>query len=107
MVKAYVHTVVDPAVDYWKHTIEVKKGAQVERMKRVRIFNPLHVLTNKIWVSDIEGASRLDDIQVVSAPSDDGADWGHEKRSHNLPDASWLHQVIGGKEGWQGTGHFW
>jgi hypothetical protein len=48
MVKAYVHTVVDPAVDYWKHTIEVKKGAQVERMKRVRIFNPLHVLTNKI-----------------------------------------------------------
>jgi hypothetical protein len=41
MVKAYVHTVVVPPIDYWKHTIEVKKGAQVERMKRVRIFNPL------------------------------------------------------------------
>jgi hypothetical protein len=48
----------------------------VERMKRVRIFNPLH-------------------------------DWGHEKWSHNLPDACWLHQVIGGKKGWQGAGHFW
>ncbi len=55
MVKAYAHTVVAPAIDYWKRTIQVKKGAQVERMKRVRIFNPLHVLTNKIWVSDIEG----------------------------------------------------
>jgi hypothetical protein len=48
MVKAYAHTVVAPAIDYWKRTIEVKKGAQVERMKRVCIFNPLHVLTNKI-----------------------------------------------------------
>ena len=48
MVKAYTHTVVLPAIDYWKRTIEVKKGAQVERMKRVCIFNPLHVLTNKI-----------------------------------------------------------
>ena len=48
MVKDYVHTVVSPAIDYWKLTIEVKKGAQVERMKRVRIFNPVHVLTNKI-----------------------------------------------------------
>ena len=49
MVKAYTHTVVAPVIDYWKHTIEVKKGAHVERRKRVRIFNdPLHVLTNKI-----------------------------------------------------------
>ncbi len=48
VVKAYAHTVVVPEIDYWKRTIEVKKGAQVERMKRVRIFNPLHVLTNKI-----------------------------------------------------------
>jgi hypothetical protein len=30
MVKAYAHTVVDPAIDYWKRTIEVKKGTQVE-----------------------------------------------------------------------------
>ena len=47
------------AVDYWKRTIEVKKGAQVERMKRVRIFNPLHVLANKISVSDVEGLKIL------------------------------------------------
>ena len=59
VVKAYAHTVVAPAVDYWKRTIEVKKGAQVERMKRVRIFNPLHVLTNKISVSDVEGLKIL------------------------------------------------
>ena len=42
MVKAYAHTVVVPAIDYWQLTIEVKKGTQVERMKRVC------VLTNKI-----------------------------------------------------------
>ena len=59
VVKAYAHTVVAPAIDYWQRTIEVKKGAQVERMKRVRIFNPLHVLTNKISVSDVEGMKIL------------------------------------------------
>ena len=42
-------------MDYWKQTIEVKKGAQLERMKTVRIFNPLHVLGNKISESDIDG----------------------------------------------------
>ena len=55
VVKAYAHNIVAPAIDYWKWTIEFKKGAQVERMKWVRIFNPMHVLTNKISVSDIEG----------------------------------------------------
>ncbi len=55
MFKAYVHTIVDPTMDYWKQTIEVKKGAQLERMKTVRIFNPLHVLGNKISESDIDG----------------------------------------------------
>jgi hypothetical protein len=30
VVKAYTHTVVIPAIDYWKHTIDVKKGVQVE-----------------------------------------------------------------------------
>ncbi len=59
VVKAYAHTVVAPAVDNWKRTIEVKKGAQVERIKRVRIFNPLHVLANKISVSDVEGLQIL------------------------------------------------
>ena len=55
VVKAYVHTSVAPAMDYWKETIEVKKGAQLGRMKAVRIFNPLYILGNKISVSDIDG----------------------------------------------------
>jgi hypothetical protein len=29
--------------DYWKQTIEEKKGNQLERTKTVCIFNPLHV----------------------------------------------------------------
>ena len=28
VVKAYTHTVVAPAIDYWKRTIEVRKGLQ-------------------------------------------------------------------------------
>ena len=55
VVKAYVHTIVAPAMEYWKETIEVKKGAQLGRMKAVRIFNQLHILGNKISVSDIDG----------------------------------------------------
>ena len=55
MVKTYVHTIVDPSIDYWKETIEGKKGDQVDGMKAVCIFNPLHVLGNKISVSDIDG----------------------------------------------------
>ena len=54
VVKAYAHTIVAPAIDYWKETIEIKKGAQVVRMKAVHIFNPLHVICNKIGVADIE-----------------------------------------------------
>jgi len=55
VVRAYVHTIVDPVMDYWKQTIENKKGAQVERMKTDRIFNRLHVLGTKISESDIDG----------------------------------------------------
>ncbi len=55
VVQAYSHTIVAPAIDYWKQTIEDKKGDQLERMKEVRIFNPLHVLGNKISESDIGG----------------------------------------------------
>jgi len=55
VVKAYAHSIVAPAIDYWKQTIEGKKGDQLERMKTVRIFNPLHVLGNKISESDIDG----------------------------------------------------
>ncbi len=43
------------AENYWKQTIEDKKGDQLERMKAVRIFNPMHVLGNKISESDIDG----------------------------------------------------
>ena len=35
VVKTYVHTIVAPCIDYWKQTIEVKEGTQVERMKKV------------------------------------------------------------------------
>ena len=55
VVKAYAHSIVAPAIDYWKQTIENKKGPQVERMKTDRIFNRLHVLGTKISESDIDG----------------------------------------------------
>ena len=55
VVKTYVHTIVATAMDCWKQTIEVKKGSQLERMKTVSIFNPMHVLGNKISESYIDG----------------------------------------------------
>jgi hypothetical protein len=55
VVKAYAHIIVAPTIDYWKQTIEGKKGDQLERMKAVCIFNPLHVLGNKISESDMDG----------------------------------------------------
>ena len=48
VVKAYAHTVVAPAIDYWRTTIDTKKGAEVARFKVARIFNPLHVLGNQM-----------------------------------------------------------
>jgi hypothetical protein len=44
VVKACAHTIVAPPIE----------EAQVERVKRVRIFNPLHVFGNNISVSDTE-----------------------------------------------------
>ena len=38
--KAYIYTIVAPFIDYWKETIEGKKGVLLVRMKEVRIFNP-------------------------------------------------------------------
>ena len=35
VVKAYTHTIVTPAMDYWKQTFEGKKGDQLDRMKTV------------------------------------------------------------------------
>jgi len=54
VVKAYAHTVVAPAIDYWIKTIDIKKGDEVARLKTARIFNPLHVVVNKISVDDID-----------------------------------------------------
>ncbi len=31
VVKAYVYTIVAPAIDYWKETIEIKKGRQYSK----------------------------------------------------------------------------
>ncbi len=40
VVKAYTHTIVAPTIDYWKQTIEDKKGDHLERMKTV-YFQPV------------------------------------------------------------------
>jgi hypothetical protein len=40
VVKPYTHSIVVPVIDYWKQTIEVKKGDHLDRMKTVCIFNP-------------------------------------------------------------------
>ena len=64
VVKTYTYSIVAPVMDYWKQTIEVKKGAQLARMKAVRIFNPLHVLGNKISVSDIDDCILMDSVDV-------------------------------------------
>jgi hypothetical protein len=54
VVKAYAHTIVAPAIDYWIKTIDIKKGNEVASFKAARIFNPLHVVVNKISVVDID-----------------------------------------------------
>ena len=54
VVKEYAHTIVSPAIDYWIKTIDVKKGDEVACFKAARIFNPLHVMVNKISVADID-----------------------------------------------------
>ena len=59
VVKAYARTVVAPAIDYWRTTIDTKKGAEVARLKVARIFNPLHVLGYQISVADIDSLKIL------------------------------------------------
>ena len=59
VVKAYAHAVVAPAIDYWRTTIDKKKGAEVARLKVARIFNPLHVLGYQISVADIDSLKIL------------------------------------------------
>ena len=59
VVKAYAHAVVAPAIDYWRTTIDTKKGAEVARLKVARIFNPLHVLGYQISFADIDSFKIL------------------------------------------------
>ena len=59
VVKEYARTVVAPAIDYWRTTIDNKKGAEVARFKVARIFNPLHVLGYPISVADIDSLKIL------------------------------------------------
>jgi hypothetical protein len=54
VVKANAHTNVSRAIDYWIKMIDIKKGDEVARFKSARIFNPLHVVVNKISVADID-----------------------------------------------------
>ena len=51
--------VVAPAIDYWRTTIDNKKGAEVAHLKVARIFNPLHVLGHPISVADIDSLKFL------------------------------------------------
>ena len=69
VVKTYVHTIVVPVMDYWNETIEVQKGDQVGNCHS-RIFNPLHILGNKISVSDIDG---LKIFKLYEYPDTDSA----------------------------------
>ena len=65
-------------------------------MKTVRIFNPLHVLGNKISESDIDG---LKIFKFYEHPEIRAEIQVMKNRSHEVPGSCWLHQVIRGKEG--------
>ena len=67
VVKAYAHTIVAPAIYYWIKTIDIKKGDEVSHLKTARIFNPLHVVVNKISVDDIDNLKlfKLSEIHTL------------------------------------------
>ena len=67
VVKEYAHTIVSPAIDYWIKTIDIKKGDEVACFKADRIFNPLHVVVNKISVDDIDNLKlfKLSEIHTL------------------------------------------
>ena len=57
---AHARAIVSPAAVYFEKTIEGKRGGQLARMKAVRFFNPLHVLSSgEVTKTDIEGLSVL------------------------------------------------
>ena len=56
--EALARAVVSPAAKYFVDTMEGKRGGQLERMKTVRFFNPLHVLASgSVTEAHIEGLS--------------------------------------------------
>ena len=68
------------------------------------VFSTRCMSCNKISVSGIE---RLKKLKLSQHSQILKPDWGHENRSHNVPDSCLLHQAIGGKKGRQGEGQFW
>ena len=66
-----MHIVVAPAIDYWKVTMDIKKGAEVARFKVARIFNPLHVLGNQFSVADIDNLKffRVSEYPLITEAS--------------------------------------
>ena len=58
--KVLVERMVRPAAEYFKTSMEGKRGTQLQRMKAVRFFNPMHVHANgPVTVADIDGLSLL------------------------------------------------
>ena len=50
------NAIVAPAIEYFGTAMEGKRGAQLNRMRIVRIFNPLHVLGlgSPLTASDVD-----------------------------------------------------
>ncbi len=76
-VQSYAFTIVALAIKYCKWTIKDKKG------QAVRFFNPLHVLDNKISLSDIDGLKifKLYEHPEIARQ----ARLGDENRSQEVP----------------------
>ena len=72
-------------------------------MKTVRVFNPLHVLGNKISVSDIDGLKIFKFYEHPKIRAQIEVMKTEFMRYQALADS--IHQVIRGKEGYQGQGH--
>ena len=104
VVKAYARTVVAPAIDYWRTTIDTKNGAEVARLKVARIFNPLHVMVYQISVADRH--RQLEDFETDRASADHAAHRRHEVRDHQVPSSGEVYQASGPEKGRQGQRHF-
>jgi len=63
------HSAIDS--DYWRTTIDNKKGADMSRLKVARIFNLLHVLGYPISVADM--MRQLENFQTDRASADQAA----------------------------------